>query len=222
MSTFADRTLTNVFNDARSAMFLNDGSANEYTDDVLLPIAAFVIGEIQDAFAQRDVPKHEAVTGALSYVAGDDEIDYSTAIGVEDLRVPVEIWQRATASDRWTCVPKRTALPAPPVNAPDLLQGWEWSQDLIKVNPASQNLQLLVRFRIQVPYPTDATDPIGFEDYYWSLVSGVAFHAASGTERESLARRAGAIYAERRFAAVQLATKALQGEGGSWSGYNDD
>lgn len=208
MSTIATRTLTQAMDDARAIHMLNDAAEAVYTDSVLLPVAAFVIGEIQDKFAEHDVPSKESITSALSYVALATSI---VLTGVTDFQAPLELWERPTSGGEWFPMTRVDNLPAPLESPLDLLGQWEWSNDTLRVNPCSENRSLYCRYRRQLPYPTDVgTDTTGGEGYYWAVVAGIAFYALGGTERTERERTVGAIYTNRLLTAIRIASQDRQ------------
>ena len=213
MSGLADRTINQALADSRGLQFLNDSDNSAtgiYKDAALLPIAAFVAGEIEDEFAKYSIPVKEKIDPtSFGYTAEATTIPIPG--GITDFRHPIELWEKPTSSTRWTFMHRVDALPAPPPASRNFIGEWEWSEDTIKVNKCNTNRDVLVRYRRQVTYPSDG-DPTtpGGEDYYWSMVAGVASYAASGTQRPELASRADGIYRKRMFDAILVVSRDMQ------------
>ena len=207
MSSLQLRTLTQVFDDSRAIHLLNDAAKAVYTDSVLLPVAAFVYGEIQDQFAIHDLPNKEQLTSSLSYVANATSI---TTSGVPDFGLPLELWEQPTSGGEWFPMTRVDDLPAPLSQPPDFLGIWEWSNDTLRVPACTANRSIYCRYRRVLAYPASAAETVGSEGYYWALVSGVAFYALGGTERTERERVVGAIYQSRLRATIQAASKDRQ------------
>ncbi|MDZ4247726.1 MAG: hypothetical protein U1D32_00390, partial [Patescibacteria group bacterium] len=208
MSGLADRTLAQAMDDARAIHMLNDVAEAVYTDARLLPVAAFVIGEIQDKFAEHDVPSKEQLTSALSYVADATSI---TTSGVTDFQAPLELWERATSGGEWLPMTRMDNLPAPLESPLDFLGMWEWSNDTLRVPACTTARSIYCRYRRQIPYPTDvAVDKVTSDTYYWAVVAGIAFYSLGGTERTERERTVGAIYTNRLLTAIRIASKDRQ------------
>lgn len=208
MSSLASRTLQQAMNDARSVAFLNDSNADVYTDTALLPVAAFVMGEIQDKFAEHDVPSKETITSSLTYVANATSI---TTSGVTDFRLPLELWEQPTSGGLWFPMVRMDNLPAPLESPLDFLGMWEWSNETLRVPACSENRSIYCRYRRQVPYPTAVgTDTTTSDSYYWAVVAGIAFYAAGGTERTERERSLSAIYTNRLLTAIRVESKDRQ------------
>jgi len=205
MSEIATRTFAQAFADARGIAWLNESDTTEYSDAKLLPVAAFVVGEIQDEFAKHSLPKHETTTQAVSYVANASSI---VLTGITDFGSPLEIWEKATAGDEWTPMAQVGRLVAPPQQAPSVLGEWEWSDGVLKVNPCTAARSLLIRYRRTLAYAVAGAMP--GEEYYWAIVAGVAHYACMGTERSGQADRFERKYQKRILDALIIAVKDRQ------------
>lgn len=202
-----DRTFTQVFNDSRAVHMLNDVAANVYTDNVLLPVGAFVMGEIQDEFAKNDIPSKET-TGDVVYTTPDDTIDLTT---LDDFQLPLELWERGTDGGLWIPMDRVNILSPATPTLPQFLGNWEWSDETLKVVPASDDRQVKIRYRRQIPYETDASvDTATSVAYYWALVAGTAYYAMAGTERNDRATQLYPTYTKRLKDAIQVASKDRQ------------
>ncbi len=216
MSTFAAKKFSDVMTDAR--LRLNDAAIDIYTDAILISFAADAHGELEDEYAKHDIDLLEHVVDTFSYTA--DATTIAVPIAITDLQEPLEIFQRLSAADPWVEVTRRTEQAAPTILEPQYLGSWEWSENVIKVNPATSNLELLVRYRRLLDYPV-ANTTLGFENLYWPLVWGTAYLAAIPTQR------AGSIsYLEKRYFkrlqdSILIESRRLQGDASSfqkWSG----
>ncbi len=213
MSGLANRTINQALADSRTIAFLNDSDNSAtgiYNDAALLPLAAFVAGEIEDEFAKYSIPVKEKIDPtSFSYTAEATTIAIPGAI--TDFRHPIELWEKPTSSTLWIPMRRVDVLEAPPPASRNFIGDWEWSEDTIKVNKCNTNRDVLVRYRRQLTYPTDgSTDTPGGEDYYWSMVAGVAFYAAQGTERDKVAERSNGIYRKRMFDAILVTSRDMQ------------
>ena len=212
MSGLADRTINQALADSRGLQFLNDSDNSAtgiYKDAALLPIAAFVAGEIEDEFAKYSIPVKEKIDPtSFGYTAEATTI--AIPGGITDFRHPIELWEKPTSSTLWIPMRRVDVLEAPPPASRNFIGEWEWSEDTIKVNKCNTNRDVLVRYRRQLTYPTDgSTDTPGGEDYYWSMVAGVAFYAA-GPEREKRQNHAKTIYDKRLFDAILVVSRDMQ------------
>lgn len=209
MSGLANRTINQALADSRAIHFLNDSDAEVYTNAELLPVAAFVLGEMRDEFAKFSLPVVETVSTAFSYTANATTIPVPGS--VTDFRHPIELWEKDTSSNVWIPMRRVDALPAPRSAAVAVLGVWEWSEDTLKVLACSANRDILVRYRRELAYPADG-DPTtpGHEDFYWGLVAGVAYYAAQGTDRDNKADRFNGIYRKRVMDSIVIASQDLQ------------
>lgn len=212
MSGLGNRTINQALTDARAIHFLNDSDNSTtgiYNDATLLPVAAFVLGEIQDEFAKYSIPVKEKIDPtSFQYTAQALSIPIPGAI--TDFRHPIELWEKPVDSQFWIPMRRVTSLPAPPPTAQQFLRLWEYSEDTIKVNKASANRDILVRYRRQTAYPAAGTETPGTEDFYWALVAGVAYYASQGTERDNQADRFNGIYRKRTLDAIRIASRDMQ------------
>lgn len=216
MSTFTGRHFTDVFADAREE--LNDSTGDRYPDARLLTHAASTHAEIESEYAKRDINLLEKMSSAFSYVANATTI--AIPGGITDLNEPLLIWQRLNSADPWSEVPRRNMNNAPPVLNPQYLQSWEWSGNVINVNPGSQDLELLVRYRRTLDYPT-ANSTVDFENIYWPLVYGTAYRAARRTKRADIVQDLKTEYYKRLQDAVLHESRQMQGDGERWRGNRD-
>ena len=205
MSTFTARTFTNVFTDARAAGLLNDIGSDIFTDAVLLPHGAFTHLEIQEEFAASGIPMVETVSDTFSYTANATSI--SVPGGITDLREPMELWEKSTSDSVWLRMYRKGQIPPPPVSYQARLVHWEWLNGAIRVEPCSENRDVFVRYRRQLPYPA-ASDTIGFDGIYLALVAGTAMHAA--IERPQLVQKASVMYARAIDRAIRIASRDRQ------------
>jgi len=209
MSTIAGRTFAQACTDA-AALLLDQGQL-QYTTAFLMPFAAQVYSDLETAFSNEGIPWNEFFQ-TLNYVANQTTIDTS-AIG--NLYEPKGMWQRLTANDVWLPVRKRTLPPPPPV-LPSFLGEWWWSaaqngtSNVLAVNGANQNLLILVHVEADLPYPA-ANGAIGYDDFYWCIVFGIAALAADPTGRDTLALKNDARYQKRLSAALNRRTRLQQG-----------
>lgn len=217
MSAIEARTFKQAFDDARSAMFLNDTGASAggvpdvYTDTRLLPTGAFVHAEIQDEWAKRGIPILETVRNDLTYTAGQETIPIPNTIS-DTFQAPLELWEKdPNNANLWLQMRRVDRIPPPLQTQLPFLGIWEWRDGSIIVLPCSSNRTIWCRYRIQVGYPTNApTDTMGSEGFYWALVAGVAYYAAVGTERDIIRNNAGPIYRKRTLDAIQIASRDRQ------------
>lgn len=207
MSTFTERTFTQVFADARSIGLLNDPVAggSRYPDSVLLPHGQQAFSKIQRRFAEKEIPLLERVIDTPTYTALAETIPIPAAI--TDLREPVEIWERDTNDSLWWPMRQVANLRPPFVTPLTKLYWWEWLNGAIRVLPCSTNRNIFMRYRRQLPYPAAAT-LMGFEGIYDVLVPGTAYYAA--TSRPDVERKAGALFIEALESIAHIASKGRQ------------
>lgn len=185
MSTIDSRSLSQSFDDCRSIGFLNDFKVSGgavYTDSVLLPVAAFTIGEVQNKFAKFGIPSHESTDSSLSYTANATSINVSS---LTDLEEPLEVWQmQPGGAQLWFPLNRVSEVGPTQAPSPTYLTDWEWREQVLRVLPATQTMNIFIRYRKVLAYPTDAgTDTTGGSRYYWAVVAGTSLRAARGTER---------------------------------------
>jgi len=208
MSSIADSTFTNVFDDARAD--LSDVAKDVYTDAVLLPHGVRCYFEIQDEFAKRDLTLLETITTSLTYAA-----DASTIVipgSITNLYAPLEIWERDTTAENWQELKRTNHLGPDPAQARDRLHFYEWSEGSIKVNPATKTKLILCRYQRQLARPAAATK-IGFEGIFSPLTLGTAWRAAkskSRTDLDILGMRGD--YYKAIKDSIMIATRQLQSE----------
>src|SRR3990167_1353611 len=142
MSGLSTRTINQALADACSIAFLNEAAQGTYTNALLLPLAAFVTGEIEDEFAKYGLQVKEKFDATnFSYTANASSITIAGA--VTDFRHPIEMWEKPTGGE-WIPMERVNNLPAPPLTAPAILGQWEYSEQTIKVNPCSVARSILI------------------------------------------------------------------------------
>ena len=207
-SSIGARTLAMAFADARAIGLLNDLHSRRFPDSVLLPHAAYVIGEIQDEFALHSLPLVETITESLTYAANDTSI--VVPAGVTDLAAPLEIWEKGASDEKWVPMVRNGNLRPPLETSRDRLYEWEWRNGTIAVLACSTARDIFCRYRRQLAYPgNDATaTTMGFDGIYFAVVAGTAFYAA--TTMPAVQAKAGVMYTKRLQSAVLVASRDLQ------------
>lgn len=119
----------------RARFFLNDMGVTIFTDLVMLEAIKSANDDLSDALVTNGIPVQKTVQKAIPYIANTEYLDLSL---VDDIIVPIRLWERASGSvDQYTPMTRSNwPIETQPGNT---LVYWDWREQLVHLLPANLN-----------------------------------------------------------------------------------
>ena len=176
-------TVQDALKSARS--FLNDDAAITWSDAVLIPKLQEAHRELVLELELNHIPVVRAVSSIILVPAGSTDLgDNQPADMVE----PTDLYERDVGGTMDDFEDMTELANLPNVSPVSSLLYWTWMDERIKFVGATQDREVLIRYRRRIPTPSVNTDDLGFlfaELYIGPRVAALA----SGNDRFTLQAR---------------------------------
>ena len=165
-----------------AAANLNDSQQAIWTNARLMPHIKSAVNWLASQIANISTQPFEKVVGApytnqdLPYTGGMCDL---TPILPADIYEPISLDFRLNTGSQWQSLGRTTQLGAAVPAAPQLLTEWEWSNRTLRVQPASENCLLRLRYLALMPGVSDAGSPIPIDNCVQALGFAAAANAYS-------------------------------------------
>jgi hypothetical protein len=151
-------TLATVLSQART--LLNDDTANQFPDPVLIPKTQLAHQELQTALWDCNSPTVRGVSTALSIANGSATVATPPA----DMLVPFMLMESSTSGGPWT--PMTEVFFISSLQLAGIVQGatlkyWAWMQDIIQLLGSTNTCYIVINYRRQITLPVAAGDSLG-------------------------------------------------------------
>lgn len=167
---------------ATARTYLNDDTAQQFPDTVLIPKVQEAHRELQEELWQAGSPTvRNVTTSPLVYTTPNTAL--TTALPT-DFLVPTAMFEAAPGSQyygnaNWVPMTEVFFLPPGQPQGPTL-GVWAWSSEQLYLIGATANRAVIIQYRRLIPIPAINTDPVGVT-FGESYLAARAAAMASGT-----------------------------------------
>ena len=154
--------------------YLNDINGITWSDSILIPLLQEAHGELTLEIEKFFLPVVMYQTGVILVPAGSLTLGASQP---SNITVPLSMSERSPGSDLEDFEPMQRVNFIPTEDQDSELTWWSWNQETISFLGATQDVEVLLRYKGTIVTPQKLTDPLGFifaERFLGPRVAGLA------------------------------------------------